>query len=45
MKSQLGGEQETKRRAGTENLAQIVGLTKALELAHKNRELIRHLHL
>ena len=26
--SQLGGEQETKRRAGTENLAQIVGLTK-----------------
>lgn len=35
--SQLGGEQETKRRAGTENLAQIVGLTKALELAHKNR--------
>ena len=36
--SQLGGEQETKRRAGTENLAQIVGLTKALELAHKNRD-------
>ncbi|WP_154837521.1 cysteine desulfurase family protein [Staphylococcus sp. Marseille-Q1834] len=36
--SQLGGEQETKRRAGTENLAQIVGLTKALELADKNRD-------
>lgn len=42
--SQLGGEQETKRRAGTENLAQIVGLTKALELAHKNRD-INNLHL
>ncbi|WP_049394619.1 cysteine desulfurase family protein [Staphylococcus haemolyticus] len=41
--SQLGGEQETKRRAGTENLAQIVGLTKALELAHKNRD--DNLHL
>ncbi|PNZ28181.1 iron-sulfur cofactor synthesis protein-like protein [Staphylococcus petrasii] len=36
--SQLGGEQETKRRAGTENLAQIVGLTKALELADENRD-------
>ncbi|WP_180554704.1 cysteine desulfurase family protein [Staphylococcus haemolyticus] len=42
--SQLGGEQETKRRAGTENLAQIVGLTKALELAHKNRD-DNNLHL
>lgn len=42
--SQLGGEQETKRRAGTENLAQIVGLTKALELAHKNRD-NNNLHL
>ncbi|PTK61369.1 cysteine desulfurase family protein [Staphylococcus haemolyticus] len=42
--SQLGGEQETKRRAGTENLAQIVGLTKALELAHKNRN-NNNLHL
>ncbi|PTK54487.1 cysteine desulfurase NifS [Staphylococcus haemolyticus] len=41
---QLGGEQETKRRAGTENLAQIVGLTKALELAHKNRD-NNNLHL
>lgn len=42
--TQLGGEQETKRRAGTENLAQIVGLTKALELAHKNRN-NNNLHL
>lgn len=42
--SQLGGEQETKRRAGTENLAQIVGLTKALEIAHKNRD-NNNLHL
>ncbi|MCH4459775.1 cysteine desulfurase [Staphylococcus haemolyticus] len=42
--SQLGGEQETKRRAGTENLAQIVGFTKALELAHKNRD-NNNLHL
>lgn len=42
--TQLGGEQETKRRAGTENLAQIVGLTKALELAHKNRD-DNNLHL
>lgn len=42
--SQLGGEQETKRRGGTENLAQIVGLTKALELAHKNRD-NNNLHL
>ncbi|OHS40916.1 cysteine desulfurase NifS [Staphylococcus sp. HMSC62B09] len=42
--SQLGGEQETKRRAGTENLAQIVGLTKALELLHKNRD-NNNLHL
>jgi cysteine sulfinate desulfinase/cysteine desulfurase-like protein len=29
---QLGGEQELKRRAGTENLAQIVGMAKALQL-------------
>ncbi|HLR19780.1 MAG TPA: cysteine desulfurase family protein [Staphylococcus sp.] len=33
---QLGGEQEAKRRAGTENLPQIVGLTEALTLAHNN---------
>lgn len=34
--SQFGGEQETKRRAGTENLPQIVGLAKAIELASQN---------
>lgn len=36
--NQLGGEQETKRRAGTENVPQIVGLTKALELAVEHRD-------
>ncbi|MGZ9789438.1 cysteine desulfurase family protein [Staphylococcus hominis] len=36
--SQLGGEQETKRRAGTESVPQIVGMTKALEIATKNRD-------
>ncbi|EKU49960.1 cysteine desulfurase family protein [Staphylococcus massiliensis] len=36
--SQLGGEQETKRRAGTENLAQIVGMAEALKLADDNRD-------
>ncbi|QLK86003.1 cysteine desulfurase family protein [Staphylococcus sp. 17KM0847] len=35
---QLGGEQETKRRAGTENIPQIVGLTTALTLADKQRD-------
>ncbi|MDQ7192471.1 cysteine desulfurase family protein [Staphylococcus felis] len=35
---QHGGEQESKRRAGTENVAQIVGLSKALECAEKNRD-------
>ncbi|MCL2676428.1 MAG: cysteine desulfurase [Streptococcaceae bacterium] len=29
-----GGEQEEKHRAGTENLASIVGMTKALEIAY-----------
>ncbi|MCS4485611.1 cysteine desulfurase family protein [Staphylococcus americanisciuri] len=35
---QQGGEQETKRRAGTENVPQIVGLTEALTLADANRD-------
>ncbi|HCG75784.1 MULTISPECIES: cysteine desulfurase family protein [Staphylococcus] len=42
--NQLGGEQETKRRAGTENVPQIVGLTKALELAVRNRD-VNNVHL
>lgn len=33
---QLGGAQETKRRAGTENIAYITGMAKALELATEN---------
>ena len=33
-----GGGQENKRRAGTENLAGIVGFGKAAELAHENLE-------
>lgn len=33
-----GGSQEQKKRAGTENVANIVGMSKALELAVKNRE-------
>lgn len=36
--SQMGGEQETKRRAGTENVAQIVGLATAMQLAENNRD-------
>ncbi len=39
-----GGKQERDRRAGTENLTGIVGLTEALRLAQKERdERIRHL--
>lgn len=32
----LGGSQEWQKRAGTENLAGIIGFAKALELAYKN---------
>ncbi|WP_086427624.1 cysteine desulfurase family protein [Staphylococcus cornubiensis] len=35
---QLGGEQETKRRAGTENVPHIVGLATALTLAEASRD-------
>ena len=34
----LGGGQERERRSGTENIAGIVGLATALELAHAGRE-------
>lgn len=34
----IGGHQENGRRAGTENLASIIGLGKACELAEKNLE-------
>lgn len=42
--SLLGGDQETKRRAGTENLPQIVGFAEALELAVENRN-TNNIHL
>lgn len=35
---QTGGGHERNRRAGTENVASIVGLATALRLAHENRE-------
>ena len=33
-----GGHQEKDKRAGTENIAGIVGLGKAIEIAYKNIE-------
>ncbi|WP_412520961.1 cysteine desulfurase family protein [Staphylococcus simulans] len=45
--SQLGGEQETKRRAGTENVPQIAGMAEALRLAteHRNENNIHLMNL
>ncbi|PTJ17384.1 cysteine desulfurase NifS [Staphylococcus simulans] len=45
--SQLGGEQETKRRAGTENVPQIAGMAEALKLAteHRNENNIHLMNL
>src|SRR5438270_3034750 len=37
MPQMLGGGQERNRRSGTENVAQIVGLARALELAYQER--------
>ncbi len=34
----VGGHQERNRRAGTENVASIIGMAEAAELAHKNLE-------
>lgn len=34
----FGGEQERKRRSGTENLTQIIGLAKSIQLAMENKE-------
>lgn len=40
----FGGEQERKRRAGTENVASIVGLKKSVELASKNMDVRNSLY-
>ena len=37
---QLGGSQERERRSGTENIAGIVGMAKALEIADSEREVV-----
>ncbi|EQB35865.1 MULTISPECIES: cysteine desulfurase family protein [Virgibacillus] len=42
---QFGGEQERKRRAGTENLAGIVGFQKAVELAMENKSIRKERYL
>lgn len=34
----FGGQQENRMRAGTENVPGIIGLTKALEIAHEEKE-------
>ena len=41
----LGGDQERKRRAGTENIAGIVGMKKAAEIAFLKREERRNKYL
>ncbi|PAV28949.1 cysteine desulfurase NifS [Virgibacillus profundi] len=42
---QFGGEQERKRRPGTENVVGAVGFQKAVELAMENKEERRNLYL